>query len=85
MREPGDIRRGDTVRAHTLHTMKEVMGGNFVGKLEGKVLRLGKETDDPRIAVLEYGAPGDRKMQIPILHGALVAKFDVIEEGEIDE
>lgn len=85
MREPGEIRRGDYVQAKCLLPMVDQKGGGFIGKIEGTVLSLGRKSDgDERHFVLEYGAEGEPKRQIPVRYSRL-GDFEVITEADDDE
>lgn len=81
-REPGEIKRGDYVVAKRLLKMSDVKMGNYIGKIEGRVVSLGKKSDgDERHFILEYGAEGDIKRQVPVRYSCREL-FEVTEESD---
>jgi len=85
MREEGELKRGDYVQARCLLPMKDQKSGGFLGKIEGIVVSLGLKSDgEERHFVVEYGAEGDKRMQIPVRYSRRF-DFDVFEEVDDDE
>lgn len=81
-REPGELRRGDYVRAKKLLPQSDVKMGNYPGRIEGTVCGLGNKSDgDERHFTLEWGAKGDPKRQVCVRYSRRF-DFDVVEEGD---